>query len=313
MSGFILLDLEGFSLTTEERELLKHPAVGGVILFTRNYSDKAQLRALTHSIHRVRDGLPMLVDQEGGRVQRFRSGFTELPSMRYWGECYLVSAVDTERRLQQTIHTMVSELKSVGVHASLIPVLDVDHGINPAVGERSFGKTADQVTALANLMIDHLHAAGMPAIGKHYPGHGGVAVDSHRALPIDSRARDSLWDDLRPFMQLSHKLDAIMPAHVIYREWDSQLAGFSSFWLQDMLRHRLHFTGIIISDDLSMEAAASSGDYPTRAALALEAGCDLLSICNNRVGAVQVLDALERHRNPVSEARIQQWISKVVS
>lgn len=312
MVGFAVIDVEGTSLTHEDRELIQHPGVAGIILFARNYQNREQLRALTADISKTRDSLFIAVDQEGGRVQRFIDGFTRLPSMSYWGECYKKNPEETKTELKNMTQIMVRELQDVGVQVSLLPVLDVDQGLSKVIGERSFGSDPKEVVELAEVVIDTMHAAGMPTTGKHFPGHGGVAADSHKDLPIDQRERQMIDDcDLIPFVKLSSKLDAVMPAHVIYKAFDPHPASFSPYWLQEILRKRLKFNGIVISDDLTMQGAAAMGDYPTRAKKALMAGCDLLSVCNNRQGAIAVLEALRNYREPSSEQRLAAFIRKI--
>lgn len=314
MSGFMLVDIEGDTLTTEDRELLQHPAVAGIILFSRNYQNPKQLLALTSAIKKIRETpLLILVDQEGGRVQRFKEGFTQLPSMQYWGECYERDPDQVEQALRQTIHTLIKELKAVGIPISLMPVLDVDHGVSKVIGERSFANDPNIVIKLAKLVIDSMHELGMPATGKHFPGHGGVAVDSHMALPIDQRSRETIIEcDLRPFAALIHCLDAIMPAHVVYKAFDDKPAAFSPYWLQQVLRKELKFNGLIMSDDLTMQGAAEMGDYPARAKKALLAGCDLISVCNNRSGVEVVLQKMGEYHSSSSQQNLKNFIRKIV-
>ncbi len=310
--GFAIVDVESHALSAEDKEILQHPAVASVILFSRNYESPAQLKALTDSIHQLRPDLCVFADQEGGRVQRFREGFTILPSFGEWGRRFNENAERAHAELTKTITVMTKELKDVGIDASFTPVLDIDEGISDVIGERSFGKTAEKVVALANIVIDTMRKAGMPVTGKHFPGHGGVAADSHKSLPIDQRNRDKILNkDLRPFIELNKRLDAMMPAHVVYEAFDDKPAGFSSFWLKEMLRDEIGFDGVVISDDLTMEGAAAFGSYEDRARLALEAGCDLLLICNNRQGAVEVLDNLGDYNDPVSSQRIRSFIGKM--
>jgi beta-N-acetylhexosaminidase len=309
--GFIVVDLEGPILSAEEREILQHPTVAGIILFSRNYEEPTQLRALTTAIKKSRDDLLIAVDQEGGRVQRFRQGFTELPSMGHYGQMLQQSPEQAKQQLRQTITTAAKELKSAGINVNLAPVLDIDQNRNEVIGARSFGHDPASVITLGKVAIDAMHAAQMPAVGKHFPGHGGVTGDSHQTLPCDERAREAIRiNDLLPFISLLSDLDAIMPAHVIYSAFDANPACFSRYWLTDVLRREFDFNGVVISDDLSMLGAAAMGSYADRAMLALEAGCDLLSICNNRAGAVTVIDALANYQNHESSARIHQFISK---
>lgn len=307
---WLLMDLEGKVLTTEEIELLQHPSIAGVILFTRNYDSPEQLKDLTHHIKQISQELIIAVDQEGGRVQRFRDGFTILPAMQYWGELYDKNPEQAKSELSSMTTTQLKELQSVGVDITLVPVLDINHDLNSVIGDRSLHHKPDVVIELANTIISNLHEHHMPAIGKHFPGHGGVAGDSHKELPVDQRDKATIWrNDLRPFAKLCSQLDAVMPAHVIYEQLDPTPAGFSKFWLQQVLREELHFDGIVITDDLSMAGAAAMGSYADRASLALEAGCDLLEACNNRQGIIEILDNIKDYRNSVSQERVKKFIS----
>jgi len=301
-----MLDLEGPQLSADEREILRDPAVGGVILFTRNYQDPEQLRALTAAIHALRDPhLLVAVDQEGGRVQRFREGFTCLPPAGALGALGRRDPLHARRAAEAVAWLMAAELRAVGVDFSFAPVLDLDRGLNPVVGDRSFGLGVNLVSDLAAAWVTGVRAAGMAAVGKHFPGHGGVAADSHSELPVDERGlADIELEDLIPFERLIHRgLEAVMPAHVVYPRVDRQPAGFSAFWLGSVLRGRLGFQGVIFSDDLSMAAAASGGGYPERARAALAAGCDVLLVCNNRSAALEVLEAVRGQDDPVSHLR----------
>lgn len=293
-SALLMLDIEGTVLTPEDRELLAHSSVGGLILFSRNYRDRRQLCDLIAAVREVRADLLIAVDQEGGRVQRFRDGFTRLPpmaSLAGWWAREPGEALEASRLLGQL---MAGELLECGVDISFAPVLDLDYGTSEVIGDRSFGDTAEQVVALAGAFIDGMHDAGMAATGKHFPGHGHVAADSHLELPRDERTLEEIEvSDLQPFRLLSDRLDGIMPAHVVYSHVDVQPAGFSRRWLQDILRDELGFTGTVFSDDLAMAGARVGGDYAGRAAAALTAGCDMVLVCNDRPGALQVLAHLE--------------------
>lgn len=289
----ILIDLEGLTLSQEEQELLRHPRCAGVILFERNYENPAQLKRLTHAVSSVSPGAVIAVDQEGGRVQRFREGFTALPPMSSFGRQYDENPQSAYLPLAQTIHALSSELRESGINLNLIPVLDLNFGISAIIGERSLHRDPQVVTELGGIVIDELHRQGFPAVGKHFPGHGGVALDSHQDLPVDTRDWATLWhNDLQPFLRLMDRLDAIMPAHIVFSAIDSLPVSFSPFWLKEVLRRRLNFQGIIISDDLSMAGAATRGDYATRAVESFLAGCDLLLVSNNRAGAIAALAAL---------------------
>lgn len=306
--SFAIIDLEGQSLSSEEHELLGHPIVAGVLLFSRNYENPTQLRSLTTDIKKINPSLFIGVDQEGGRVQRFRKGFTNLPSMRHFGQWYQHDSSAAKKNLTEKLQTVIRELKEAGIDVNFAPVLDIDHGQGEIIAERSFSSDPSIVEALGDFVIDLFHANHMPAIGKHFPGHGGVAADSHHSLPVDQRDQDTILnDDLFPFAKLSRKLDAIMPAHIVYTAFDPKPASFSRFWLQDMLRQRFAFQGVIISDDLTMAGAAVMGDHLDRAVHALQAGCDLLTICNDRQGVIAVLEGLLHYKNPESEERIKKW------
>lgn len=293
MTGPLMIDLEGTRLTEVERERLSSETVGGVILFSRNFESPAQLRALVQSIRGVQPGLLIGVDQEGGRVQRFQSGLTRLPPMRAFGRLY---DRDSHRALAMARGAgwlMASELRDMDVDFSFAPVLDVDHGASTVIGDRSFHSDPTIVTALAGAWIDGMHEAGMGSVGKHFPGHGAVEADSHVAVPEDRRElRDILATDGVPFRELADRVDAIMPAHVVYSRVDAEPAGFSTFWLRDILARELGFRGVVVSDDLTMEGASVAGGPKERVDAALRAGCDLLLVCNNPEIADTVIDHL---------------------
>lgn len=313
-TGIVIIDLEADHLTQEEREILQHPVVAGVILFSRNYENVKQLQQLCSEIKRIKPTLFIAVDQEGGRVQRFQDGFTRLPPMSHWGIMYQQDAFLAKRELQAGIETMLTELQTVGVNMNLIPVLDLNYGISRVIGERSLHANPDVVIELARMIIETLHRFNMPAVGKHFPGHGAVALDSHIGLPLDPRDWPSIQAaDLKPFIALTSELDAIMPAHVIYSAIDKVPATFSYQLLTKLLRHEMDYQGVIISDDLSMEAAAVVGNYANRANYALDAGCDLLLVCNNRNGAIAIIDAIaHRHPNVRSQQRVEKYIRNIL-
>ncbi|MFY0990515.1 beta-N-acetylhexosaminidase [Halomonas sp. C05BenzN] len=289
--GPVMLDLEGPRLTREERELLTRPEVGGVILFARNTESAAQVRELCSEIRRVRPELLLGIDQEGGRVQRLREGVTRLPAMGRLGRDYAGMPEVTLRLCRDAGWLLGMEMAACGLDLSFAPVLDVDGGTSTVIGDRSFSADPRDVAAMCRAFVDGLHEAGMAAVAKHFPGHGGVAADSHHALPVDARPLDELRrHDLVPFADLAPRLDAVMPAHVVYSAFDPRPAGFSPAWL-GMLRESLGFKGVIFSDDLSMAGAASAGPPAERARAALEAGCDMLLVCNDRAAALEILDA----------------------
>lgn len=306
--GFMWTDVAGLSLSSEDKEILQHPFVSGVILFSRNFESVSQLRELTAAITAVSPRLVITVDQEGGRVQRFRDGFSELPSMGAWGCAYEASPEKTRPAFSQALKSMVSELRNVGIYSTLVPVLDIDHKRNAVIGHRSFGSTAELVTTLSAFMIDELHALNMPVTGKHFPGHGFVSLDSHLALPVDERSWEAIFEkDLQPFLTLSSQLDAIMLAHIVYEQLDAMPVCFSRFWVQDVLRARFGYQGLIMSDDLSMQGAAFIGGYEDRATAALEAGCDVLLVCNNRAGVVEIMDRVVSKKNQDAMRRIGHY------
>lgn len=301
--GSLMLDLEGLTLTAEEKVLIQHPHVGGIIFFARNFQSPEQVKALVDEIRAIREELIIAVDQEGGRVQRFKEGFTKLPPMKVFGDLYKTDPNEARSLAYQCGWLMATEVLAVGVDISFAPILDVDCGISQVIGDRAFHEDPTIAVALLREFIRGMHEAGMGATGKHFPGHGSVAADSHIALPVDDRSWDEIEAlDLVPFKMLAKDLQGIMPAHVIYSRVDPQPAGFSTFWLQDILRERLGFKGVIFSDDLSMEGAVATGSFADRANAALDAGCDMVLVCNHRQGALEVIKALElRNQLPQQE------------
>lgn len=311
--GPVMVDVQGLELQPGERDMLRHPAVGGVILFSRNYESPAQVRALADQLHAVRQPpLLVAVDQEGGRVQRFRDGFFRLPPVGRFGELY---NQDRERGLNTACEAgwlMASEVLSVGVDLSFAPVLDLDRGVSEVIGDRAFHRDPEVVTELALAYQRGMHAAGMASVGKHFPGHGGVTADSHQSLPEDRCSYADLeLEDMIPFQRLSaNGLNGIMIAHVLYSNIDAQPAGFSTFWLRRVLRESLGFQGVIFSDDLSMGGAEWAGDYPQRADMALQAGCDMVLVCNQPERAAEVVESLVDYRNPASQLRLARMHGK---
>lgn len=305
--GPLMLDLKGLEVTSEEKEILQHPAAGGVILFARNFESPEQVEHLVSQIHAARTPqLLVAVDQEGGRVQRFKEGFTRLPAAGRFGDYYRHDHQKAINMAQEIGWLMASELRAVGVDFSFAPVLDLNTGVSEVIGDRAFHQQPEVISKLAHAWMKGSHEAGMPAVGKHFPGHGCVAADSHHDLPVDTRTfADIDKDDLLPFRNMiDYGLDAIMPAHVIYEKVAPELAGFSSFWLKDVLRTRMGFQGVIFSDDLTMAAAEEAGSYQDRADAALEAGCDMVLVCNNQDAAVEVLEHLENYKDPVAHSRL---------
>lgn len=297
MSGTLgpaIIDVVGCALTDEDRTRLRHRATGGVILFARNYENPRQLRALVAEIRGLRPDLLLCVDHEGGRVQRFRTGFNPLPPMRKVGAIWdrdRSAACGAARAAGLVVST---ELTAHGLDFSFAPVLDLDYGSSSVIGDRAFHSDPLAVGELAAAFIRGLAGGGMAAVGKHFPGHGYPAADSHVDIPRDERPlQQILARDVAPYgPAIAAGLAAVMPAHVIYPQADAMPAGYSRFWLQDILRKRLGFTGVIFSDDLSMEGAGTAGSIPERAGAALTAGCDMVLLCNDAPGQDRLLDAL---------------------
>jgi beta-N-acetylhexosaminidase len=302
-----MLGLEGLELSAEEKELLYHPLTGGVILFAHNYQSPAQVARLVESIHALRHPrLLVAVDHEGGRVQRFREGFTRLPPVRRLGEIYDQDPPRGIRLARMTGWLMATELRATGVDLGLAPVLDLDRGVSGVIGDRAFHYDPEIVAELAHAYTNGMQKAGMEAVGKHFPGHGGVAGDSHSELPVDERPLvDVIGEDLVTFERMIHYgLAGIMPAHVVFPQVDAQPAGFSRHWLQGILRARLGFQGAVFSDDLDMAGAAVMGTPLERAEAALAAGCDMVLACNDRRAAIEILDGLKAPADPVSQTRL---------
>ncbi len=303
--GPVMLDVEGLTLAGHEKEKINHPNTGAVILFARNYENPQQITELISNIRAARQGdILIAVDQEGGRVQRFKNGFTRLPP----ASCY----AEAPEMAESAGWLMATELLSVGVDFSFAPVLDIDCGVSQIIGDRSFSTDPLLATKLAGLFRKGMNAAGMAATGKHFPGHGAVALDSHLTLPIDNRSIETLRaKDFLPFKQLINEgLEGIMPAHVLYPNIDPIPAGFSSFWIQEILRKELNFNGTVFSDDLSMAGAAFAGDFIERAKLAQQAGCDMLLVCNNPLAAEQVLESLPITEDLIREHRLKRMQAK---
>ncbi len=305
--GPVMFDLQGPELTPEERELLRHPLAGGVILFERNYESPEQLCALVEEIHTLRTpALLTAVDQEGGRVQRLRRQFTPLPAMHELGRLYDENPGRGKRLAEACGWVMAAELRSAGVDLSFAPVLDLDRGVSAVIGDRAFHGDPEAVADLGHAFMSGMAKAGMAATGKHFPGHGSVAADSHVDLPRDERAYvDIEQQDLVPFERMIHYgLAALMTAHVVYPQVDPRPASFARAWLHDVARMRLGFQGVIFSDDLSMGAVASLGGPRARAQQALVAGCDMVLICNDRTGVGEALQGLPAPVDPVSQMRL---------
>jgi beta-N-acetylhexosaminidase len=308
--GPLMIDIAGLELTDLDRQRLIHPLVGGLILFGRNYQSPEQLSRLTAEIHGLRSPpLPIAIDHEGGRVQRCREGFTRLPSMRRLGQLWHGDPQGALAAAKEIGYVLAAELRQNGVDLSFTPVLDLDWGRSAVVGDRSFSGDPAVVVQLAAALIDGLRRAGMPACGKHFPGHGWAEADSHVAIPVDERTLAELAPDIEPYRRLA--LDAVMPAHVIYPAVDSRPAGFSPVWIS-MLRNELGFDGVIFSDDLSMQAAGIAGDIVDRVSAAWDAGCDMLLVCNSPDGVGDVLERWQAPFNPQRSARIARLLPSAV-
>lgn len=304
--GPLMIDIPGTALSVEDRELLAHPLIGGLILFTRNFASSEQLAALIGEIRAVRTpALLVAVDHEGGRVQRFRTEFTVLPPLRWVGREYDQDAAAGRQLARQIGWLLAAELRAVGIDLSFSPVVDLDHGVSSVIGDRALHRDPRAVAELAIAFMNGMREAGMIATAKHFPGHGGVVADSHVAMPVDRRSLADLDEDIYPYQRLiGNGLASIMAAHVVYAAIDALPAGFSRRWLQDELRTRLGFAGAVFSDDLNMEGAGVVGGMPERVRAALGAGCDIVPICNNRQGVLQVIDSLQGREDALSQIRL---------
>ena len=304
--GPLMIDIAGYELTELDRQRLSHPLVGGMILFTRNYRDREQLAALTAEIHALRQPVLLIaVDHEGGRVQRFREGFTHLPSMARLGRLYDENPEAALSASNEVGYVLAAELRALGVDYSFTPVLDLDYGPSRVIGDRAFHRQPAAVIALAAALGEGLRAGGMGSCGKHYPGHGFVIPDSHLELPIDKRPLAAMQDDIEPYRQLT--LDGVMAAHVIYDCFDCNTAVFSNKWI-DYLRNDIGFNGVVFTDDLSMEGAGVVGAMINRVATAYQAGCDMLIVCNSPDAVGDVLD----NWKPVVDGERTQRIEAII-
>ncbi len=302
-----MLDIDGVALSPADRDLLREPAVGGVILFARNYESPEQVADLVADIRAVRSPpLIVAVDHEGGRVQRFSEGFSLIPPMRHLGHVYERDAKEARQLSRKAGWLVASELRAAGIDLCFAPCVDLDWGVSEIIGNRAFHGDPEIVGELAAEFSRGLRSAGMAAVAKHFPGHGAVVADSHLQLPVDRRAYGDLLDDMRPYDKLiSNGLVAgVMLAHVVYQEVDPMPAGFSSYWMQKELRSRLGFGGAIFCDDLTMKATEDYGSMPERAKLALNAGCDMVLVCNDRSAAQVAVEALNDYSNPLSLVRL---------
>lgn len=305
--GSVMVDIEGTQLQSHEIERLMNPMVAGVILFSRNFESVEQVQALTKAIHDLRHPRLLIgVDHEGGRVQRFRDGFTHIPPMRTLGELYNQDDKTALEAAEKVGWLLAAELLAVGVDFSFAPVVDLDYGGSKVIGDRAFHSDSIVVSKLAYQLMKGMRSAGMASVAKHFPGHGYIEADTHLEIAVDERSMaDIQRHDIQPFLSLiENGLDAVMPAHVIYSNVDSRPAGFSDYWLKDILRKQCHFEGAIISDDMSMKAATSYGSAIDRVRSALEAGCDLVLVCNDPASADEVLAKVQWHADALAHARL---------
>ena len=302
-----MLDIEGRQLTPADRALLQEPAVGGVILFSRNYESPSQLADLIAGIRALRSPpLLIAVDHEGGRVQRFRDGFSAIPPMRRLGRQYDGDSEEAVALAKTAGWLIASELRAMNIDLSFTPCVDLDWGVSEIIGNRAFHRNPDVVAELASAFCNGLRSAGMAAVAKHFPGHGAVVADSHDQLPVDRRSYGDLLDDMRPYEKLIAKrqLAGVMIAHIVYAETDPLPASFSSYWIKQQLRSALNYDGAVVCDDLSMKATETMGSMPKRARLALQAGCDMVIVCNNRLAASATVAALRDYSDPLSLVRL---------
>jgi beta-N-acetylhexosaminidase len=315
--GPVMVDVSGLELTADDVERLQHPLVGGVILFARNFAAPLQLIQLAHSIRELRSPtLLIAVDHEGGRVQRFRHGFTAIPAMRELGRLFDRDPAQALAAARGCGYVIASELQAHGVDFTFAPVLDVDYGESGVIGDRALHSNPDIVATLAEALQGGLNAAGMTSVGKHFPGHGYVRADSHLDVPVDDRPMAEIAaNDLVPFQRLARAgMGAVMPAHVVYPKVDAKPAGFSGVWLQKVLRDRLQFDGLVFSDDLTMEGARTAGGMVARANAALNAGCDMVLVCNDPRAQDTVLEGLERRSvAPTLARRLERMRGRAIS
>ncbi len=310
--GPAMVDVAGTSLAPEEVRRLLHPLVGGVILFARNFESPRQLADLCREIHALREpGLLIAADQEGGRVQRFRNGFTPIPAMARLGSLHDDSPAAAVVAARACGTVLATELRRCGVDLSFAPVLDLDFGASSVIGDRAFHANAATVGLLAGALLDGFAAAGLHGVGKHFPGHGFVTADSHLAVPVDLRSLSEIvGNDAQPYRNLVARLGGVMPAHVIFENCDRAPAGFSSFWLRQVLRLEMGFDGVIFSDDLSMEGAAVVGGIRERAEAATAAGCDMVLVCNDPAGADTLLESWDTQANVEGARRIEALVPR---
>lgn len=301
MYGPLMIDIASHHLTAEDRELIARDEIGGIIFFTRNFASTDQISQLCAEIRQIKDDVLIAVDHEGGRVQRFKAELTDIPAMGSIAQLAVDKQFSIETLFEDAGWMIASEVGALGIDISFTPVLDINRGDSQIIGNRGFADNVDELVKYAGSFIQGLKSAGMKSTGKHFPGHGGVVADSHLELPVDNRNVPLIEQDLMVFKKLINQLDGIMPAHVLYTEFDSKNpAGFSTYWLQKILRNKLGFKGVIFSDDLSMKGAAAYGSFSQRTEKAIKAGCDMILICNDRAAVHEVLHSSVLQDNPVS-------------
>jgi len=294
--GRLIVDIEGISLSDADIHLIQDPHVGGLILFERNFNSQEQLKSLCKDIRDIKEDILIAVDHEGGRVQRFKKDFTQIPSMQSLGKIAKSNQAQGLALAKDIGWLLASELIACGIDISFTPVLDLDTDKSIIIGDRAFSDDPQLVIDLAEALIYGMQEAGMSATGKHFPGHGGVFEDSHLEAPIDNRELEELFEkDLKPYIVLKDILSGVMTAHLTYPKIDSEAVSFSYFWLTTFMREQIGFKGVIFSDDLSMKGADTAGSYSEKARKSLEAGCDMLIVCNNRQGAKEVADFLTKN------------------
>ena len=291
---FIFMDLRSTTLATDEKKFLEHRLLAGIVLFTRNYENPQQLAELLEQVRAINPKLLFAVDQEGGRVQRFKGPFTSLPAMKQLGNIYLLDEEKGKQLARDCAWLVGSELAAFGIHINFAPVLDVDLGLNQVIGDRAFGKSTSVVTAMGGAYLEGIHATHVLPVAKHFPGHGGVNLDSHVDQPIDNRSVEKLWEgDMLPFRNLNAQIAALMVSHVIYPSVSPMPAGYCKFWLEEVLRNKMHSSALVFSDCLSMKAAQIAGSADMRIRLAREAGCNYVLLCNHPESLWDVLEKVE--------------------
>ena len=296
--GRLMIDIEGISLSDEDKLLIESKHIGGIIFFTRNFTSFDQIKDLVDQIKNIKENIIIAVDQEGGRVQRFNKDFTKIPSMQKVSE--YAKNNDDILFLKEIGWLISSELVAAGIDINFAPVLDIDKNTSSIIGDRAFSDKAEEVIFLASRFIDGMHEAGMKSTGKHFPGHGGIYADSHKEIAKDSRTLDELLQsDIKPYKELLKKLDAVMCAHVLYSLIDSNIPSFSNYWIKDILKKEIQYDGLVFSDDLSMFGAGDE-TYPSKAMKSINAGCDMILVCNNRKEINNIINAFEENEVSLS-------------